>query len=160
MITHFNSIKEYFSFVGAREFWDRETKQVFAPPKSRLETVGEWVAAPILKTTDFAFRNIKNPLFILALTVAALAAATILFYPTQVVAAIALVMPPLLLITPAMLKFGLYLGIQTTLIGLFLRTWGRLAPDGELMQAWNTRLPDGARRLEPIPLGANLTKIF
>ena len=141
MITHFDSIGEYFSFVFAREFWDKQNNQTFAYSKSSFEKAGEWLTKPILGFADFTFKNIKNPLFITALVIIGIAAASIAFYPAQFIAVVGFVYPPLLHLTPSVGKFALYLALNTTIVGLFIRTMNRLSPSGNCCRSGKHGMP-------------------
>lgn len=159
MITHFDSFNEYLRFVGAKYFWDRQNDVIFVAPKGYLERVGEVLTFPLIRPLDFALRNLQNPLFITALVIVGIVATSILFYPATFISVIGTVVPPLLLITPSVGKFTLYLLLQSTILGLFMRTWGRLNPSGGIMAAWNQRNDLGERRLVPITIGVRISRV-
>lgn len=144
MITGFESFAAYKNFVFAKFFWDNEQHAPFFYEKNRLEKLGDYLT-PALRGLDFAGKNIRNPLFITALVVMAIAATTIAFYPVQFFALVDKV--SFVRVSPQLAKFALYFAVQTTIMGLALRTLGRLCPNGPLMQAWR------AQKLTPISIG-------
>lgn len=136
---HFNKITDYFNFVGAKEF-AYHNNTPFRYTKNICERIGDFVVAPVLKPFDFSLRNIRNPLFIVALTVGCLFLATLLFYPGVVAAVI---------VGAPLIKLAAYVLVQTTLVGLCLRTLGRLA-NPELTENWNSL------KIQPLSLGTEL----
>lgn len=142
----FETYKDYFRFAGAKSFFTSGGDQ-FVYPKNLAERLGDKLLNPVFKPTDFMMRNIKNPLFIVILTVVAVALVTLAFYPTAVVAAAGAVIPAVFYIQPWMLKLGLYAVVQSTIFCLGMRTIGRMK-NPVLVQAWNSR------ELVPIPMGA------
>lgn len=149
MIARFETFKQYQDFALGRGFATKEKE--FAYPKERLEKLGGYLVAPIFRPLDKTLQNVRNPLVILVLTVSAIAALTIAFYPAQFFSTLGKALPILLKITPAHVKFGLYAIFQATILGLGIRTFGRLNNE-ELVAAWNRG------ELRPIPLGAVLAK--
>lgn len=133
---HFDSFKDYISFATARKFVSADG-ETFKPQTGR-EKIGGFLAYPILKPAHFCMKNIRNPLMIAALTVSALFLSTLLFYPATLSA--------ILVAVPA-IKLTAYLAVQTTIIGLCLRTLGRLG-NKELMEKWD------AGQLMPVGIGS------
>jgi hypothetical protein len=84
---------------------------------------------------DYLFREITNPITLVALTALAALAVTIAFYPATVLGAVTTVVPIVASIQPWMLKMALYILIQTTVLGLGLRAYGRLQ-NPQLCQEW------------------------
>lgn len=150
-IDSFDSFRDYFRFVFAREFYRVDANQIpqdkFEYTRGNLEGLGVTITKLGTFLADGSLRNITNPIFITALGIAAIAMVTILFYPTQFVGAVGYVLPAVHSIKPWMLKFGLYLSLQSMTIGMIVRTLGRLRND-QLMQAWTRR------EIIPIPLGS------
>lgn len=143
----FGSLQEYGRFAMAKEFVHQGDGTNFAYQKNRLERLGEIILKPIFHPTDLFFRNIRNPLVILAMTATAIALVSIAFYPTQFMAGVYTVAPFLKLAEPWMVKFALYVTTQSFILGLGLRTLGRQNNEA-LMTALR------ARGLAAIPLGS------
>lgn len=140
---NFDSLKDYFRFALAREFVHRENCQSFSYKENFLEKIGGFTVKPLFHPSDYVLKNIRNPLFISATVIVGLALTTLVFYPALV--------PGLLTLTGA-LKFTGYLLTQSTIVGLGLRTLGRLHND-QLMTAWKHQL------LLPINLGTEIIRI-
>ena len=133
---HFDGIKDYIAFALARKFVTNEGETFQS--QTFQEKLGGYLVTPLLKPAHFCMKNIRNPLMIVALTLGALFVSTLLFYPATL-SAIMLAVP--------VIKLTTYLTLQTTIVGLCLRTLGRLA-NRELMEAWD------AHQLTPIGLGS------
>lgn len=127
MMTHFNKFSDYLRFGWAQEFTEGQHKFHYTP--NNCERFGNFIAQPVLKPLDFTLRNSRNPLFIMALTIIAICATTVLFYPSI----IAGFFSAIVLIS---LKIGLYSLLVTTITGLCLRTLGRLN-NRILMDKWD-----------------------
>lgn len=137
---HFLNFKEYGDFALAREFLYRDpTKGMFNHVPNRLEKLGGRLIAPLFTPADKVLRNIRNPLLIAALTISGIFFTTLLFYPSVFV-----------LLTSCVLaiKITAFTLLQTTILGLCLRTLGRLSPSNELLKAWDNK------ELVPVPIGA------
>src|SRR4051812_31360103 len=102
--TGFNSFSEYWQFAGAREFWDVNNNERLEYAKTRLERLGDFLAYPVIKATDYAMRNIRNPLMILSVTLTAIIGVTILFYPEELVQFVSRLIPIAKQIKPWMIK--------------------------------------------------------
>lgn len=139
---HFASFKSYCRFAMAREFVHKETGSPFIYAKKRLEKIGDLLASPLIKPGDFVLKNIRNPLFVTAAVIIGLALTTLLFYPA--------IIPSLVLFTFTV-KAGIFLLCQSTILGIGLRTLGRLGHP-ELMSAWDRQ------KLAPVPIGAILIR--
>lgn len=146
--TGFESYKEYFQFVLAREYRDAHTNEKFEYPKSRLEILGDWLSKPAIGLTDRAILNIRNPLMITALAVVAIGITTLIFYPDQVVQHITRTIPITKKIEPWMIKGVMYLIACTTIFGLGLRADQRLA-NLTLRNNWDQT----PRKIVPISIG-------
>lgn len=151
--TGFDSFIEYWRFVWAREFHDVDPP--FAKTeyeKTILERVGDVMVRPLVGLGDHALRNIRNPLMVLTITLTAIVAVTILFYPEELVKAVSKVVPFALRIKPWMFRAGVFALVQTTILGVGLRALGRLSPWGELWGLWD-QLP---RRIRPVSIGTEI----
>jgi len=152
--TGFDSYHHYFQFVFAKEFRLQENHDPFVYSKSVLEHVGGILAKPFTGFTDFSLKNIRNPLFITSLALTAICGVTILFYPDRVVQWMERFIPVVLNVKPWMIKAGFYTAIQSVILGIGLRTLGRLN-NAVLWEAWTT-LP---RRIIPISLGTVVVRV-
>lgn len=137
MINDFTSIKDYFRFVGAQQFAYKEGLRPFPLRKGLLEKLGGVFVKPVMQSGDYILKNVRNPLFLTAIVVSALALTTLIFYPT--------VFSGIFSIAPA-IRLSAYILTQSTILGLCLRTLGRLN-NLPLMQAWKNQ------ELQPIPIG-------
>jgi len=142
----FTSWADYGHFSFAREYVT-QAGEPYAYDRNWLETIGHAMAWPVLQPANFIAREIQNPLVILALTVSAIALATIAFYPTQFFGALSTIAPFLSKFHPWMAKFALFLCIEITIAGIGLRTLGRVTND-DLMLAWTNR------EIRPLHIGA------
>ncbi len=140
----FDSWQSYFSFCLAREFVDQQGRSLNG---RGIERIGHFLAAPIVKPLDALMREFRNPLVIVALTVSLLLITSIVFYPVQSMVLACRVLPFLKYIRPWHVKGALYIISQTVILGLGLRTLGRLS-NPELMEAF------ARKRVIPIPIGA------
>jgi hypothetical protein len=134
-MNHFSSLGSYIRFAAARKFEVEDGASIKA--RTCMERLGGYMVTPLLGPAHFCMKNIRNPLMIAALTVSALFFATLLYYPSTLALIVAGI--------PA-IKMGSYLTVQTTILGLCLRTLGRLNNE-ELMQKWD------AGKLKPIAVG-------
>lgn len=144
--TGFNSFSEYWHFAWAREFWDVDGEERIAYAKTRLEQLGDVLVYPVMRITDHAMRNIRNPLMILSVTLTAIIAVTILFYPEELARVVTRAIPMAQQVKPWMIKAALYTTLQVLILGIGLRTLGRLDPSGELWTLWD-QMP---RKLSPL----------
>jgi hypothetical protein len=135
--TGFTSFSEYWRFAWAREFRDIDTHERIEYAKTRLEQLGDILVYPTMRISDHAMRNIRNPLMILTVTLTAILAVTILFYPEQLMRGIARALPMAEQVKPWMIKAALYTALQGMIVGICLRTLGRLDPSGELWDLWD-----------------------
>lgn len=149
--TGFDSRADYFRFMWARKFLTADRRQEFTYAKSKLEILGEGLSKPALGLTNYALQNIRNPLMITALTLAAIGVTTILFYPDQFVRQVVQFMPFALCLKAWMIKAGLYAATQMMIIGVGLRTLGRLN-NLQLRNAW------AQRQVIPIFIGTELIR--
>lgn len=133
----FNSFRDYLRFTVAKQFVYKESGQPFEYRRSRLEKTGGVIASLIFRPGDYLLKNIRNPLFITAAVVVGIALTTLVFYPALF---------PVFL-SAGTLKLGAFLLTESTLVGLCLRTLGRLN-NQELMLAWIKK------ELDPIAPGS------
>ena len=152
--TGFQSFVEYSQFIWAREFRDVHNHERVIYAKTRLERLGDFMVRPVLGIGDYAMRNIRNPLMILTVTLTAILGVTILFYPAELLNTVARFIPLAKQVKPWMIKAGLFSVLQFTILGLGVRTLGRLDPGGELWRLWN-QMP---RRVMPIWLGTQIVR--
>jgi|GEM_PF-1599197 len=150
--TGFNSFSEYWHFASAREFRDIDQHQRVIYAKTRLERLGDLLVYPFMKIVDHAMQNIRNPLVIISITLTAIVAVTILFYPEEFMRVIARAIPMADQIKPWMIKAALYTALETTIVGIGLRTFGRLNPSGDLWRLW-APVP---REIIPIVIGTQI----
>lgn len=148
----FDTNREFFQFIGAKEFHTKQPKQEFAYQKNVFEKLGGLLAAPVFGVADLAGRNIRNPVVIVAATLAALAVITFAFYPVHVVAAVAFVLPQIFYIKSWMVYGAIHAIASMTLWGASIRALGRMS-NQQLVQAWN------AKNLVPVALGSEIVKV-
>jgi hypothetical protein len=134
----FISFRDYVRFVGAKEFVQLPDERPFLYSKNALEKVGHVCVMPFLTPVDEALQNIQNPLVMTALTVAALAVVTIIFYPLEFVAGLRKIAPFLFKISAEKIKMTTFISSQVCIAGLGLRALGRLF-NPNLMSAWTRR---------------------
>lgn len=134
---HFENFTSYVRFVGAKEFIAKEDSP-FVHHFNWAERVGSVLIAPFSKPSDYAIRNIRNPLFILSMTLTALFFTTLLYYP-KVVSTVVVGAP--------FLRFVAFILTESAILGICLRTLGRLQ-NRKLMNEWD------AKNLIPLPIGA------
>lgn len=136
MISNFDSMNDYFRFVFAKSFYTSgDRPEEFKYDKNFIENVGSISTHTVSFVADFMLRHIRNPLMIVALTVAAIAVVTIVFYPGTFVAGVATLFPFVLAIQPWMVKLSVFAFVQWNIIGVGLRTIGRLS-NSTLMNCW------------------------
>lgn len=137
----FDSFSGYLRFATAREFTYTDQKETsFKYTKNRCEKIGDALATPVMRPLDFTARNSRNPLLIAALTVVGIFLSTLIFYP----AVFAGVFTETVIVCLKAVAFTL---TQTTILGLGLRTLGRLN-NRELKDEWLKQ------RIIPQPLGS------
>lgn len=137
--TGFDSWKHYFNFVFAREFRYVSNDEKFNPSKHTiLQKIGGLLCKPIVNLADYTFLNIRNPLVILSWTIAAVAAASIIFYPVEFIDFMSKALPFAQKIEPWMLKLSLFTILESTILGVGLRTIGRIN-NSELWTAWRAK---------------------
>lgn len=143
----FPSWSNYAHFILAREFAPQDPTQQVPIAQNRLEVLGHALSLPVAKPFNYLLREIRNPLVILSLAVSLVALATLVFYPAELVLFATTLFPFLAHAKPWMFKAALYVGVQTTILGLGLRALGRVCNDA-LMHAWHTR------QIVPVHVGA------
>lgn len=136
--TGFTSWKDYFSFSLAKEFVEVKTDQVFFQKPTVLERLGQLLSKPFIEPVHLLASNVKNPVFIVALSTAALTLTSIAFYPEESMRVLSTLCPPLQKVESWMVHFAAYVSVQTTISALCLRTLGRLSND-QLLKAWQRR---------------------
>lgn len=138
---HFDSFSNYVRFAWAREFTTKDPcEATFKYTKNTYERLGDAMTGPVLRPMDFSARNSRNPFFITAMTIAALFVATLVFYPAVVAG----------LLTAGVvtgIKVTLFSLTQLTIVGLCLRTLGRLNNEA-LMDEWDQN------HLNPLGIGS------
>lgn len=152
--TGFQSFSEYWRFAWAREFRDIDRHERVIYAKTRLERLGDVMVYPIMRMADHTMRNIRNPLMILSVTLTAILAVTILFYPEELMRTISTLIPIAQKLKPWMIKGGLFTALQTTILGMGIRTFGRLDPSGALWSIWNLK----PRHIIPIAVGTQVVR--
>jgi hypothetical protein len=145
----FESYRDYFNFVWAKGFYNIKRQEQIQYPSNFLEKAGRGFLAPAFVPLDQLLQNIKNPLVITALTVTAIAIVTIAFYPATSASMIGTLFPFIFKIQPWMLKFAVFAAVELNILGIGIRTLGRLC-NAELMQAWTRR------EVIPISIGAQV----
>lgn len=153
--TGFDSFSEYWKFAWAREFRYSEDEETVVYEKTKMERLGDVIVYPIMRISDHTLRNIRNPLMILSVTITAIAVVTILFYPEELVKSVAKVVPYAAHFKPWMVKVTLYTLLQINVLGLCLRTLGRLDPSGELWELWDA----APRAIFPIGVGTEVVAV-
>lgn len=153
--TGFDSFQEYWQFAWAREFRDVTTQERVVYAKTRLEYLGDFLVYPVMRSTDHAMRNIRNPLMILSVTLTAILGVTILFYPEELMKTVAKGLPMAQQLKPWMIKAALYTVLQLTILGIGMRTLGRLDPAGDLWNLWDR----GPREIVPIAVGTQVVRV-
>lgn len=133
----FDSVRDYFSFIGAKKFHyaDQPTKE-FAT--SSLEKYSQKVLSPFLYPIDKLCENINQPILLVAANIIGVAATTVFFYPDLSFKTVQMACSPFFELEPWMLKFGTYLLSETAITGLMVRSFARLN-QADLMQAWKNR---------------------
>lgn len=153
--TGFHSFREYWQFAWAREFRDVHTHERVIYAKTRLEQLGDFLVYPVMRVADHTMRNIRNPLMILSVTLTAILAVTILFYPEELMKLVVKGIPIAQKFKPWMVKAALFTAFQVTILGIGIRTLGRLDPSGELWNLWN----QGPRDIMPIAVGTQIVRV-
>lgn len=151
----FQSFSEYWKFAWAREFRDIGNQERVVYAKTRLERLGDMMTYPVMKIADYALLNIRNPLMILSVTLTAIIGVTILFYPAELMRIVTRLVPLAQKLKPWMVKGAGYVVLQTTIVGIGLRTLGRLDPSGELWNRWN----HSPRQVIPIAVGTQIVPV-
>lgn len=128
----FGSTGEYFRFIGAKEFRAIDNGEIFPYDKNILEKIGEGLSKPLLSSTDAVTRNIRKPLFVTAVATAVIVMLTLVFYPSTFAGVVGRA------IQPWIIKFGCYLALQTTVLGVGIRAIGRLRNE-TIIAAWNEK---------------------
>lgn len=123
-----------WSFAIAKDF-SHPNGQPFAWRKNRSEEIGHVMRMGIGSLANTFFTHIKNPTSIVAMTALGSLAVTMAFYPETTLNFIATVCPIALKIEAWMIRAALYILCQTTVLGLCIRTLGRL-DNPELVNNW------------------------
>lgn len=132
MSISFNSAGDYFRFIGAKEFRSVETGDIFSYDKNRMEKIGEALSKPLLSSLDMVTRNIRKPLFVTAVAIAVIVLLTLVFYPSTFTGVVGKV------VQPWVIKFGCYVALQMTILGIGIRAIGRLQNE-TIIAAWNAK---------------------
>lgn len=132
MSISFGSSGEYFRFIGAKEFRTVNNGELFSHDKNILEKIGEGLSKPVLGTSDMVMRNIKKPLFVTAVAITVIVLLTLVFYPSTFAGMVGSV------VQPWIIKFGFYIALQTTVLGVGIRAIGRLRNEA-ITTAWNQK---------------------
>lgn len=141
---HFSSFREYTNFATAREFiYADPAKGDFKHKPNTLERLGGFLVAPLFTPADKFLTNINNPAVIAAMTASGLFLATLVYYPESVARVFDYAWA---------MHTGAYVLSQSAILGLGLRTLGRLSPEGDLLQAWDRK------ELVPVPIGAQILR--
>lgn len=125
-MNYVNPLTNYLRFAFAREF-QSANEEPFIHQKGLLEKVGGILVSPFFRPCDGLLKNIKEPFMITALTVSAMGLTTLFFYPEESVNALHTLLPFTAYIQPKLVKFAVFLGSETIILGLGLRTFGRLS---------------------------------
>ena len=135
--TGFDSWHNYFQFSLANEFVGAEGNN-FQYQRNDLEKTGYFLSSFVTRPLNFTLKNIKNPLFILALAITCIAITTIIFYPAHFMFILAKTIPFVFRVQPWMVKAAVFTILETTIFGLGLRTFGRVC-NLELLHAWQQK---------------------
>jgi hypothetical protein len=146
-LNHFTSFHDFGRFIWARQFVDTQTNSVIVS-KNRCERLGDLLTAPLLTPIDIATRNMYDPKVIISAVMISLAAISIAYYPDKTIGVISKAIPKAVELAPSTLRFAMFCWMQISIIGLGLRTWGRLDPNSPLLQKWD------ANQVLSIPLGS------
>ena len=117
----FDAPTDYFKFVFAREYRNKDNGDLYQGSPSIIERFGAIVSAPLLELGDAVLRNLNNPLLIIAATMGLIAAVSIGFYPETTIKIIGKAAPFLLMITPQMIQLSIYVIGQITILGIGLK---------------------------------------
>lgn len=126
--------RDYFGFVFAKDF-RLQSGEVYHRERNGIEGLGERMRWGVENVADFFFRNIRNPVMIVALTALAMLAVTIVYYSEQITAFVAIVLPAAAKVKPWMLKVALYFLVQSTIASIGIRTFGRFS-NAQLVEDW------------------------
>jgi hypothetical protein len=139
----FQSWGSFSRFAFAREFL------IDGAPRERplLEKGVNLLTGILLKPYDYFLRNIYSPPLVAAVTLTALVAVTMFFYPKQFHTAACKILPPFKRLQAKHLRFTLFTLSQMLIWGIGIRTLSRLN-DSALMRAWVQG------RAVAVPLGA------
>jgi len=147
--TGFGSWRNYFRYILARKFipFEKNQEDTFTNANkvleyqyqtNILEKIGQFISRPIIEPLSFVVKHIQNPLFIIALTITAIALVTIGFYPNYFILVAAKVFPLILKLQPWMIKLGLYCVLLITILGIGIRGLGRVCNE-ELLKKWHEK---------------------
>lgn len=136
--TGFPSWSNYFSFSLAKDFVEKESLSPLSIEKNFLENIGHFVSRPVLNPINFLLREIKNPLVILFITILLIGASTLVFYPVHCMTMVITFLPFLGQIQPWMVKFFLFISLQTTILAIGVKALGRMF-NKKLLDAWRSQ---------------------
>jgi len=149
--TGFQSWKEYFSFVLAREYISAKTGEVFIFKREKLEKLGSSLSSLGMKPLDFFLKEIRNPLMLVTTTASALFITSILYYPSQTGSIVTTILPFLKEIEPYHVRAFAYGMCQSIILGLGMRAYGRLE-NHTLMEAFKKK------EIIPISIGTHIRR--
>lgn len=145
--TGFQSWKEYFSFVLAREYVSNRTGEVFVFEKGALEKIGRSLSSIGTKPVDYFLKEIRNPLMLLSTTVSALFLTSIVFYPSETWSIATRIFPFIENVKSHHVHACFYGISQSIILGIGMQAYGRLG-NHALMQAFQKK------EIIPIPIGS------
>ena len=143
-----DSWHDYFSFMLAKSFHYTDDPNKEFPP-SAVEQLSRKVLAPLQVPVDVLLANITEPVMIIAIGVAGVAATTVVFYPDLSFQLVHAVCSPFIDFEPWMMKFATFCVLETGLNLLAIRTIMRYR-NKELRAAWENRT------IVPIHMGSRL----
>ena len=124
-------LKKHFQFVVAKNFQNKDGSS-FLYSLSLCERLGKILLVPFTFPLEFLLSFFSWQIVLMIITMTALVMASIFYYPDQIAKVISWIVP---LISREQAKFLCYLWIQCYLIGMLLRTLGRLS-NPVLKNAW------------------------
>lgn len=131
---HQGRFPRLLSFALAKDF-RHPNGQPFVWEKNKAELVGHVMRMGVGSLADTFFKQVRNPATLVALTALCSLAVTLTFYPEATLNVIATVCPIALKLEGWMVRAALYILTQTTVVGIFVRAWGRV-DNTELANSW------------------------
>jgi hypothetical protein len=125
-------VNKLISFSFAKDFLDTGSGNRFTYEKNFFEKFGGGLNLLSRRVIHITLKEINNPVCIVALTVIAFLAVTVIFYPEVIVGFI----PHLAKVQPWVVKGGVYLIFQITIFGHGIQTYGRVT-NSQLREKWN-----------------------